>query len=214
MPATSAAAGNERGRALFSARRAAAMLLLGICNPAGEEATYNGLYYKQDELQTMVADGRLRDVPVKQEHAGGDVGRVVSSFVREDGALQCVMEVDDSTVEGSIAVCSRLARARAARVACIKSRHRLSAQRNKQAGLVRDGIAADLSLGYTVDVQHTAGRAALQAGAKQVLEISLVRRGARRGCHVLAYQETGRPTVYKGAAPAAADSEWEHFDMR
>jgi len=80
------------------------MLLLGICNPAGEGATYNGLYYKQDELESMVADGRLHDVPVKQEHSGGDVGRVVSSFVRSDGALQCVMEVDDSTVEGSIAV--------------------------------------------------------------------------------------------------------------
>ena len=80
------------------------MLLLGICNPAGEGATYNGLYYKQDELASMVADGCLHDVPVKQEHSGGDVGRVVSSFVRSDGALQCVMEVDDSTVEGSIAV--------------------------------------------------------------------------------------------------------------
>ena len=80
------------------------MLLLGICNPAGEGATYNGLYYKQDELASMVADGRLHDVPVKQEHSGGDVGHVVSSFVRSDGALQCVMEVDDTTVEGSIAV--------------------------------------------------------------------------------------------------------------
>ena len=44
------------------------------------------------------------------------------AVVTSSGALQCVMEVDSSTVEGSIA-----------------------------AGFVRDGIAADLSLGYTVD---------------------------------------------------------------
>ena len=84
-----------------------------------------------------------------------------------------------------------------------------------QAGFVRDGIAADLSLGYTVDVRHTGAQKRLQAGAKQVLEISLVRRGARRGCHVTAYQEAGRPTVYTAAAApaAAAAGGWEHFDL-
>lgn len=153
------------------------MLLVGTCNPAGEGATYNGLYYKQDELQSMVASGRLRDIPVKQEHTGNEIGRVVSSFIDSAGALQCVMEVDDSTVEGSIA-----------------------------AGFVKDGIAADLSLGYTVDVQNSDNR--LRAGHKEVLEISLVRRGARRGCHVTAYQESGRAVVYKAASDA-----WAMFNM-
>ena len=154
------------------------MLLLGTCNPAGEHASYNGLYYTQDELQEMVLSGQLRNIPVKQEHTGSEVGRVVSSFITSSGALQCVMEVDSSTVEGSIA-----------------------------AGFVRDGIAADLSLGYTVDVKHTGQK--LQAGAKQVLEISLVRRGARRGCHVLAYQEPGHDMVYNSDANGA----WDCFDM-
>jgi len=154
------------------------MLLVGTCNPAGEGSTYNGLYYKQEELEGMVASGLLRNIPVKQEHTGGEVGRVVSSFIDSEGALQCVMEVDDSTVEGSIA-----------------------------AGFVKDGIAADLSLGYTVDVQNSDDR--LRAGHKQILEISLVRRGARRGCHVTAYQETGHAVVYK-TDPANA---WAYFDM-
>ena len=87
------------------------------------------------------------------------------------------MEVDASTVEGSIA-----------------------------AGFVKDGIAADLSLGYSVDVKHTENK--LQAGAKQILEISLVRRGARRGCHITAYQEEGKVVVFNNN-----QSAWNEFDL-
>jgi len=154
------------------------MLLLGTCNPAGESATYNGLYYKQDELQEMVDGGRLRAIPVKQEHTGGEVGRVVSSFIDRRGALQCVMEIDEHTVEGSIA-----------------------------KGFVCDGIALDLSLGYSVDVRNSDNR--LQAGEKRLLEISLVRKGAREGCHISAYQESGAPVVFKAAAP----DTWGCFEL-
>ena len=126
------------------------MLLLGTCNPSGERAQYNGLYYTADELAALVHSNALRGVPVKTDHTGNEIGRVVSGFLDASGALQCVMEVDESTLEGAIA-----------------------------GGFVRDGVAADLSLGYSVDVQHTDDR--LKAGAKKMLEISIVRRGARRG---------------------------------
>jgi hypothetical protein len=67
-----------------------------------------------------------------------------------DGRLHCVMHIDECSVEGAIA-----------------------------AGLVRDGIAKDLSLGYSVDVAHSAGdEGCLQAQKKQILEVSLVRKGA------------------------------------
>ena len=155
------------------------MLLVCTCNPAGEGATYNGLYYKQDELQAMVASGALKGIPVKTEHTGSEVGRVVSSFIDGSGALQCVMEVDENTVEGSIA-----------------------------GGFVRDGITADLSLGYTVDVQHSDDR--LRAGHKNLLEISLVRKGARRGCHISAYEGPVGGVVY--AVPRR--DAWACFDMR
>lgn len=153
------------------------MLLVGTCNPTGENSTYNGLYYKQEELQEMVKERLLHDIPVKTEHTGSEIGRVVSSFIDDRGALQCIMEVDDSTVEGAIA-----------------------------AGFVKAGIAADLSLGYTVDVQQTHNK--LKAGAKRILEISLVRRGARRGCHVSAYQEIGKTVVYHTPI-----DQWSEFDM-
>ena len=94
------------------------MLLLGTCNPSGERALYNGLYYTEDELAALVQSNALHGVPVKTEHTGNEIGRVVSGFLDASGALQYVMEVHESTLEGAIA-----------------------------SGFVRDGVAADLSLG-------------------------------------------------------------------
>ena len=158
------------------------MLLLGTCNPRGERATYNGLYYTENELAAMVSSGALCGVPIKKEHTGASLGTVVSGFLDDSGALQCVMEVDESTVEGCIA-----------------------------SGFVRDGVAADLSLGYTVDVQHTQDR--LKAGEKKMLEISIVRKGAREGCHISAYQDAGGPVVFKPTAEPARGGAWDCFEM-
>ena len=155
------------------------MLLLGTCNPSGEGAQYNGLYYTANELAALVHTNALRGVPVKTEHTGNEIGRVVSGFLDAGGALQCVMELDESTLEGAIA-----------------------------GGFVRDGVAADLSLGYSVDVQHTDDR--LRAGAKKMLEISIVRKGARQGCHIHAFQADNAAVVYKARA---ADATWDCFEL-
>ena len=160
-------------------RLASAMLLLGTCNPSGERAQYNGLYYTADELAALVQSNALHGVPVKTEHTGNEIGRVVSGFLDASGALQCVMEVDEGTLEGAIA-----------------------------SGFVRDGVAADLSLGYSVDVQHTDDR--LKAGAKKMLEISIVRKGARKGCHIHAYQTDNAEVVFKSSG---ADRTWDCFEL-
>lgn len=109
------------------------MLVLGVCNPKvglfclacfkpdltlissqGENSSYNGLYFTQNELQNLVDSNDLCGTPIKTEHVGNNIGTVVSGFLNEHGQLQCVMELDDS-VEGSLT-----------------------------SGFVRDGIAADL----------------------------------------------------------------------
>ena len=165
------------------------MLVLGTCNPAGEGGSYNGLYLKQEELQELVSSREMVGVPVKTEHSGQGVGSVVSTFLREDGALQCVMDVPEDSVRSSLA-----------------------------GGFVRDGVAAELSLGYTVDVAHSeeagAGEKKLKAGRKRVLEVSLVRKGARQGCHILAYQEEGQPVVMmRQGQPATEADPWAAFDL-
>ena len=155
------------------------MLLLGCCNPAGEGSQYNGLYYTASELESIVREGQLHGVDVKTEHAGNAIGKVVSSFLDDQGTLQCVMQVDESTVEGALV-----------------------------SGFVRDGIAADLSLGYTVDIRHSQHTNALKAGSKNLLEVSIVRRGARDGCHISVYEDkTGVVYVKDKTDP------WSGFDM-
>lgn len=156
------------------------MLLIGTSNPKGEcGSTYNGLYFTAPELETIVREGRLNGVDVKTEHTGDAVGRVVSSFLDDRGTLQCVMQVDESTVEGAIV-----------------------------SDYVRRGIAADLSLGYTVDVQHSRENNSLKAGSKNLLEVSIVRKGARDGCHISAYEDKNG-VVYLGQQ----DDVWSAFDM-
>lgn len=156
------------------------MLVMGVCNPAGEAEDYNGLYLTDTEIRALAVTA-LRNVPVKAEHRGQELGRVVSSFVDCEGKLNCVMRISEDTVEGAIA-----------------------------AGLVKDGIARELSLGYTVDVEHTGQK--LQAGAKRVLEVSLVRRGAREACYVTAFEEEGKGTRWR--TDAASSDPWAVFDMR
>jgi hypothetical protein len=152
------------------------MLLMGICNPTGEKDTYNGLYMTESELSRVVHDSKMRGIPVKTEHAGSAVGRVLTSFLDAGGNLHCVMELGAASLPACLA-----------------------------QGFVRDGLALDLSLGYTVDIQNTDN--SLQARQKRIVEVSLVRKGARSGCHITAYQDEGRGVVFTG------HDAWLAFDM-
>ena len=86
----------------------------------GENSSYNGLYFTQNELKNLVDSNALCGTPIKTEHVGNNIGTVVSGFLNEQGQLQCVMELDGS-VEGSLT-----------------------------SGFVRNGIAADLVRACTV----------------------------------------------------------------
>ena len=152
------------------------MLLVGVCNPAGEADTYNGLYMTQSELARVVSGSKMRGIPVKTEHAGSEVGRVLTSFLDADGNLNCVMELGKTSLPACLA-----------------------------QGFVRDGLALDLSLGYTVDIQNTDN--SLHAVQKKIVEVSLVRKGARRGCHITAFQEDGKDVVFR------KNDTWAAFDL-
>lgn len=159
------------------------MLLLGVCNPPGETHSYNGLYFKQTELEGMVQERALLGMPVKAEHTGANVGSVRSAFINNDGALSCVIDIPEKCLQSTIL-----------------------------ANLVRDKVALDLSMGYSVDVQHSSSdeplsQKRLLAGKKRTLEISVVRKGARDGCHILAYEDANgickwRPRASKHSKPS------------
>jgi uncharacterized protein involved in tellurium resistance len=119
----------------------------------------------------------MRGLPVKTEHAGSEVGEVVTSFLDAHGNLHCVLEINKNTLAASLA-----------------------------QGFVRDGLALDLSLGYTVDIQNT-HQNTLQALDKKIVEVSIVRKGARQGCHITGYQENGSNLVLK------SHDAWVAFDL-
>ena len=149
---------------------------MGVCNPTGEVDSYNDLYMTATELQAIVRENKMRNLPVKTEHSGSEVGHVVTSFLDASGNLNCVMQLSTSSIPASLA-----------------------------QGFVRDGLALDLSLGYTVDIQNTDSK--LQAKEKKLVEVSLVRKGARRGCHITAYQEEGKQVVFRN------HDAWAAFDL-
>lgn len=132
----------------------AQFLAWGIANPAGEEDSYNGLHLKANEIDSIVEAKKLVGLPVKIEHKGVSIGKVVSAFKDHQNQLNCVFEVDTSELEGAIA------------------------QR-----WIEDNVAKDLSLGYVVNIDQT-NPDRLQAGAKKILEVSIVKKGAREGCHI------------------------------
>ena len=152
------------------------MLVMGICNPTGEDDTYNGLYLTRNELKNVVSSQSMLNLPVKTEHAGSTVGKVVSSFLDDQGRLQCVMQIETESLSADLA-----------------------------RGFIRKGIAADLSLGYTVDIRNHENK--LKAAEKKILEVSLVRIGARTGCHIIAYEDDRKNVIFKDA------NVWKDFDM-
>ena len=160
------------------------MLIMGICNPSGEDTNYNGLYLTKAELQGLISEQSLLNLPVKTEHCGDNIGRIVSAYINPRDELQCVMELDDKKKAGAVV-----------------------------GGFIRDGLALELSLGYVVDVTHSEEK--LKAGQKRVLEVSVVKKGARDGCYITAYENKGAVFCKKSSTgqnkALLPPSEWQDF---
>lgn len=136
------------------------MLICGIANPTGESEDYNGLHLKGSEIDDIVNERSMIGIPVKLEHKGIDIGKVVSTFKDGRGNLNCVLDVDQSELEGAIAT-----------------------------EWIKDNTASELSLGYIVDINQTDTKdgGALKAGKKKIREVSIVRKGARDGCRIYSH---------------------------
>jgi hypothetical protein len=137
---------------------AASSLLWGTANPEGLKDSYRGVYLNSVDIRSMVeqvtqANALGASIPVKLEHSGISLGRVVSAWER-NGTLECVLEINERVLEGSIG-----------------------------AEFVRSGVCKDLSLGYTVEMAQS-GTGQVQARRKKLNEISIVVKGARQKCNV------------------------------
>lgn len=60
------------------------MLVYGTCNPEGYgDESYEGLYLTNADIQDITP--KMTGIPVKIEHRGLDVGKVVTAWVHEVG---------------------------------------------------------------------------------------------------------------------------------
>jgi hypothetical protein len=141
----------------------ASTLLWGTANPEGLADSYQGIYLSGRDIKDMVeqvnsANRRGESIPVHIEHCGVGVGRVVSAW-EHNNTLQCVLELNERVLEGSIG-----------------------------SEFVRNGVAKDLSLGYSVEMENS--KEGIRARNKTLKEISVVKTGARHKCHIHGFSKT------------------------
>lgn len=129
------------------------MLVYGTCNPEGEQDEHTGVYLRQADIAHLVQSGALLDLPVKIEHTGIPVGRVVSAW-DYDNRLDCVFRIDDNSIDSIFA-----------------------------QEFVKNRKCAELSLSYHVTMQHSRD-GLLSGGNKELIEVSIVKRGARNDCKI------------------------------
>lgn len=135
------------------------LLVWGQANPEAMEDTYKGVYLNSQDMQDMVrqidiSKSKGEKIPVKIEHTGDGIGHVVSAWVHNQ-TLQCILEIDHTTLESSIG-----------------------------QQLVKNGVIQELSLGYLLDIQQTKN-GGFDTKSKFLKEISLVKKGAREKCKIL-----------------------------
>ena len=143
----------------MTARVGRTTLVWGTANPEGLKGSYSGVYLNTEDVTSMVdqvseANRLGTHIPVKLEHTGVPMGRVVSAWENR-GSLECVLEINESVLEGSIG-----------------------------AEFLRTGVCKDLSLGYTVDMEQSKKTGVIRSKRKKLNEVSVVVKGARKNCKV------------------------------
>jgi hypothetical protein len=132
------------------------MLVYGTCNPAGESDAHTGVYLRKGDISRLVQSGALLELPVKIEHTGTPVGRVVSAWEHAD-RLDCVFRIDDNSIDSIFA-----------------------------QEFVKNKKCSELSLSYNVTMQHSQD-GVLSGGGKEMIEVSIVRHGARDNCKIYGF---------------------------
>lgn len=135
------------------------MYVWGTANPSGEaNENYEGLYLRHRDIDTFVSE--LPGKPVKIEHVGDPVGRVVHAWKNQSAGLDCILQIDNrASLDGAVI-----------------------------ASLIHSNCARELSLGYKVrmdmsEAVHT-GKAHLE---KEIVEVSIVKKGMRPDCLIHAH---------------------------
>jgi hypothetical protein len=136
------------------------MFVWGTANPSGEaNESYQGLYLRHRDIDAFIEE--MPGKPVKVEHCGPTVGSVVHAWRNRSNGLDCILHIDKvGSLDGAII-----------------------------ASLINEKCARDLSLGYRVrmDMSSASGQDQRAHLEKEVVEVSIVKRGLRPDCHIHAH---------------------------
>ena len=131
------------------------MYVYGTASPA-EDDSHSGVYMRRSDISHIASSGSMVGKPVLVEHdSGARVGRVVTAWVGDNGRLDCVFKLDEPGLDGILA-----------------------------REIVKRRKCPELSLGYSVAMSMDRSGMRTGGDAKDVLEVSIVRRGARPGCFI------------------------------
>ena len=148
------------------------MLIAGRVNPPPiTDAAYVGVYLSgKDNIPAMM--NALRGAPLRIEHNGNaQVGCVLQGWSDpQSGALYALAEVDVSHVPGALA-----------------------------AAAIEKGAFGEFSLGYTSRLQRNESTGRLEASDKRIIELSVVKTGARPDCRITHHHQQPQAPVQKPA---------------
>lgn len=134
--------------------REAKMLVWGTANPTGEcDETYHGVFLQHRDIDAFVQE--ICNKPVKVEHVGNPVGKVVHAWKNAQRGLDCIMQIDQNSLDGAIIT-----------------------------SLVNNQCAKELSLGYRVRLNMSGNNKDKVCLEKEVIEVSIVKKGMRPDCKI------------------------------
>jgi len=125
------------------------MLAWGTCHPRGEDADFDGVYVRRNEMNSMAES--LRGKPIYVEHDGnqtGQVGTIHHAWKTKDAKLNILFETDPSCFKGALA-----------------------------SRLIRHGVCNELSLGHNCEIKFS--QQEMHVGKKTPTEVSIVVKGDR-----------------------------------
>ena len=137
------------------AQLAVYMLVCGQVNPPPVSSeNYHGVYFSDKDNMEEKARG-LRGTPLRVEHDNKVlVGQVLNGWTDAKGAMWALAEINTGHIRGAMT-----------------------------AAAVQGGQLGEFSLGYVTKMERAAN-GGVSVHEKRILELSIVKKGARDGCHI------------------------------
>lgn len=132
-------------------------LIWGTANPKGLGPDYNGIYLTSLDIQKMVEQ-------VDEAKRGGkEIPVMIEHKGAEVGKVVSAWEHEET-------------------LQCLLEIDEKTLEGALGSEFVRTGMCRDLSLGYMLDMAQS--KAGVKVGNKKLREISIVKKGARKNCHI------------------------------